>query len=104
MMNAETPDQDRETTSEELDGRLREAVERAHEHAGRAILFSSLVLVATFGSYCLSSEMKNIQGFGFLVSFTFLGALITDLVLLPALLIALPPKPRPRGDSAPTTG
>lgn len=89
------------------------AVGRTLQAAGRAILFTTLVLVASFFSYVLS-ELRSIREFGFLAAATFAVAFLADLIVMPALLClgrageVAPPPPAgpltgepPAGESAP---
>ena len=61
------------------------AIERVLQRAGRAVLFTSLVLVAGFATY-LGSSLRPIRTFGWLAAVTFGVAFLADAVLLPALL------------------
>lgn len=61
------------------------AIERVLQRAGRAVLFTSLVLVVAFATY-LGSSLRPIRTFGWLAAATFLVAFLADLLLLPALL------------------
>ena len=54
-------------------------------HAGPGILFTTIILVAGFG-VLISSPAPPVRYFGILSVIALLGALISDLVLLPALL------------------
>ena len=57
---------------------------------GRALIFTSLVFFAGFGLFLFSS-FHAIRGFGGQVSFTVVGALLADLLLLPGLILVLRP-------------
>ncbi len=61
------------------------AVRHALAHAGLPILFTTLVLAGSFGTYVLS-DLASIRNFGAIAGVTFVAALLADLVLLPALL------------------
>ena len=61
------------------------AISAALEHSGRAILATTVVLVAGFGSN-LAAAMLNTQVFGALLCAAVVFALISDLVGAPALL------------------
>jgi predicted RND superfamily exporter protein len=67
-----------------------DALAGALRGAGKAILFSTLILSAAFLAYA-PSELSNVRDFGLLAAATFGLALLADLVLLPALVLALPP-------------
>jgi predicted RND superfamily exporter protein len=61
------------------------AVEGALEHAGRAIVTTSLCLAVGFGALGLS-PWKSVASFGLLSAIAILAALVAVLVVLPALL------------------
>lgn len=69
-------------------GSRAEAIGRTLEGAGRAIVLTSLLLVVGFGVLALS-ELASTRWFGLLTAVTLTGALLADLLLLPALLVAL---------------
>jgi predicted RND superfamily exporter protein len=62
-----------------------DALYAVHQSVGRAVVFSTLALVIGFGSLCLSDFVPTIY-FGVLVSLSFVGALLGNLVILPVLL------------------
>lgn len=64
---------------------LEHAMERTFARAGRAILFTTLVLVGSFSVY-LSAELANLRRFGAIAAGAFLAAFVADLLVLPALL------------------
>jgi uncharacterized protein len=64
---------------------LREALERAHQSAGRAAVFATLALVVGFSALAVSKFVPTIY-FGVLTSLTMLGGLAGNLFVLPALL------------------
>ncbi|TNE85606.1 MAG: hypothetical protein EP330_25140 [Deltaproteobacteria bacterium] len=66
-------------------GDVEGAIAHAMEHAGRAMVSTSVVLSAGFGVY-LASNLVSMQRFGLLVGFTCVIALVVDLVIAPALL------------------
>lgn len=70
------------------------AIERVLARTGRAVLFTSLVLVTGFATY-LGSDLRPIRTFGWLAAATFLVAFLADLLLLPALLRVTARDPRP---------
>lgn len=76
------------------------AIERVLQRTGRAVLFTSVVLVLGFATY-LGSSLRPIRTFGWLAGATFLVAFLADLLILPALLRVLPaPRPRETGPEA----
>ena len=58
---------------------------------GRAIIVTSLILIAGFGTL-ITSEFTSTAMMGVLVTATIFGALIADLFVLPALFYWLKPK------------
>jgi hypothetical protein len=72
------------------------AIERVLQRTGRAVLFTSLVLVVGFGTY-LGSSLRPIRSFGWLAAATFLVAFLADLLLLPALLLLVSRRAPGRG-------
>ncbi len=66
-------------------GDSRVAIERTLDTAGRAMLFTSLVLSTGFLIFTLSS-MSNIRNFGLLTGFAIAMALVADFLLAPALM------------------
>jgi predicted RND superfamily exporter protein len=65
---------------------VRAALEQTLNSSGRAVLFTSLVLIAAFSVYA-GSALSNVRAFGLLAAATFLAALVADLLLLPALIV-----------------
>ena len=57
-------------------------------HTGISIIYTSLVLVAGFVIFCFSN-FGGTQALGWLTSLTLLVAMVTNLVLLPVLLLSL---------------
>ncbi len=57
------------------------------KHTGLSILYTSMVLIAGFIIFCFSS-FGGTQALGWLTSLTLLVATITNLILLPVLLLA----------------
>ena len=53
---------------------------------GRPILVTSIVLAAGF-SVLLLSEFRFTQTLGLLIGLTVIGAVLADLILLPAMLV-----------------
>ncbi len=62
------------------------AVAMVFTHTGPALLVTTLVLVAGFGTFVFASYMPNVN-FGILTALILSTALLTDLLLLPALLL-----------------
>ena len=60
-------------------------------HRGRALVTTTVVLVATFGVFALGDFVPNAM-FGVLCAVVITAALIADLTLLPALLLATEPR------------
>ncbi|MEJ8816782.1 efflux RND transporter permease subunit [Lacibacter sp. H407] len=65
---------------------VQETVKQTIRQTGISIIYTSLVLVAGFIIFCLS-DFGGTQALGWLTSLTLLVAMITNLVLLPVLLI-----------------
>lgn len=63
----------------------RQAIDAVHESVGRAMVFSTIALIAGFTTLCLSEFVPTIY-FGMLVSLAMLGGMLGNLVLLPLLL------------------
>lgn len=61
-------------------------VQQTIRHTGISIIYTSLVLVAGFIIFCFSN-FGGTQALGWLTSLTLLVAMITNLVLLPVLLL-----------------
>lgn len=64
---------------------LEQALDEVHQSVGRAVVFSTLALIAGF-LVLVTSEFVPTIYFGVLVSLTMLGGLAGNLVVLPALL------------------
>lgn len=62
------------------------------KHTGLSILYTSLVLIAGFIIFCFSG-FGGTQSLGWLTSITLLTATLTNLVLLPVLLLAIGKSP-----------
>lgn len=67
---------------------VRIAVERAHSTIGRAMYFTSVIIVVGFSILAFSSFLPTVY-FGLLTALAMLLALLANLTLLPALLIKL---------------
>lgn len=66
---------------------------------GLSIVYTSLVLIAGFVIFCFSS-FGGTFALGWLTSLTLLVATLTNLILLPALLLSILPKPKKSGMGA----
>lgn len=66
---------------------IKTTVSETIKHTGLSILYTSLVLVAGFVIFCFSG-FGGTQSLGWLTSVTLLTATLTNLILLPVLLIA----------------
>ena len=64
---------------------LKEAILRTYHGSGRAILLTSLLLLVGMGVITFS-EFVPTQQFGLLIGMTITGAILADLIILPALL------------------
>lgn len=64
------------------------AAQRCGERVGRPVAVGAAMLSIGFATICLS-EFATLREFGMLTSFTLLVCCVTDLVLLPALLVRL---------------
>lgn len=62
-------------------------VKQTIQHAGISIIYTSLVLVAGFIVFCFSG-FGGTQSLGWLTSLTLLVSMITNLIILPILLVA----------------
>ncbi|HWK03817.1 MAG TPA: MMPL family transporter [Puia sp.] len=63
-------------------------------HTGISIIYTSMVLVAGFIIFCFS-RFGGTQALGWLTSLTLIVSTVTNLVLLPVLLLTMARKPRP---------
>jgi hypothetical protein len=68
------------------------AIEQSLATTGRALLFTSIVLSIGFLVLTMSS-MSNLASLGLLVAFSVSAAFILDIIVTPALLILVTPKP-----------
>jgi predicted RND superfamily exporter protein len=62
-----------------------EGIRRALHRAGRAVLFTTLVLAGCFAVYMTSTD-RSVRIFGALSALTFVVAFLADVLLLPALV------------------
>ena len=69
----------------DLTGHTDDAIKKALKHGGRAIMITSVVLIAGMGSQVVA-QMASISRFGMLVAATIGLALLADLILVPAVL------------------
>jgi predicted RND superfamily exporter protein len=65
-------------------------------HTGISIIYTSLVLIAGFIIFCFSG-FGGTKALGWLTSLTLIVGTITNLVLLPVLLLAISKKPKAEG-------
>lgn len=75
---------------QELDarsGRMKEAVIRAVKETGVSMIYTSIVLFFGFSIF-ITSKFGGSQAIGILASFTLLCAMLSNLVLLPSLLLS----------------
>jgi predicted RND superfamily exporter protein len=78
---------------------MRDATRSSLLHTGKAIIATSVLLIAGF-SILLISDFKSSVEFGFLASLTVLSALLADIYLLPVLIAKF--GGHPRGLDAPS--
>ncbi|MEE2644365.1 MAG: efflux RND transporter permease subunit, partial [Myxococcota bacterium] len=64
---------------------VEEAIHNAFEHAGRAMVSTSVVLGSGFAAFSFAT-ISNIQRFGLLITLTAVAAMLIDLIFTPALL------------------
>ncbi len=76
-----------------------ETVSVTIRHTGLSIVYTALVLIAGFVIFC-GSSFGGTKALGWLTSGTLLIATLTNLVLLPVLLLILAPKPSAKHHSA----
>ena len=68
------------------DDSIADTVHRTIKDTGLSIIYTSLILVAGFGVFALS-QFDGTKSLGYLTSMTLLLAMVTNLTLLPALLL-----------------
>lgn len=68
------------------DDSIADTVHRTMHDTGLSIIYTSLILIAGFGVFMLS-EFDGTKSLGYLTSLTLLLAMVTNLTLLPALLL-----------------
>jgi predicted RND superfamily exporter protein len=71
---------------------IKTTVSETIRHTGLSIVYTSLVLIAGFVIFCFSG-FGGTQSLGWLTSITLLTATLTNLILLPVLLLATGKKP-----------
>lgn len=76
-----------------------ETVSVTIKNTGLSIVYTALVLIAGFIIFCVS-DFGGTKALGWLTSGTLLVATLTNLVLLPVLLLAFAPKPSRKHHSA----
>jgi predicted RND superfamily exporter protein len=69
-------------------GKPEPTIKQTIQHTGISIIYTSLVLVAGFIVFCFSG-FGGTQALGWLTSLTLLVSMITNLVVLPVLLVSL---------------
>jgi predicted RND superfamily exporter protein len=67
---------------------IKKTVSETIKHTGLSILYTSLVLIAGFIIFCFSG-FGGTQSLGWLTSITLLTATLTNLILLPVLLLSI---------------
>ena len=67
---------------------IKKTVSETIKHTGLSILYTSLVLIAGFIIFCFSG-FGGTQSLGWLTSITLLTATLTNLILLPVLLLSM---------------
>ena len=79
----------------------RQTVINTIHSTGISIIYTSLVLVAGFAIFCFSN-FGSIKALGWLTSLTLVMATLTNLIFLPALLITLAKKKKPKNAESET--
>ncbi|MEO6637308.1 MAG: MMPL family transporter [Ginsengibacter sp.] len=74
---------------------VQKTVSETIRHTGLSILYTSLVLIAGFVIFCFSG-FGGTQSLGWLTSITLLTATLTNLILLPVLLLATGKRVQPQ--------
>ena len=78
-------------------GEMQEQVFRAMRGTGRAVIFTTLALVGGFLSM-LSNQLMAIRDMGLVAAVTIIGAMLADLLILPALYVVLGANSASTGD------
>jgi uncharacterized protein len=81
-------------------GDVTQTIQQTIRHTGISIIYTSLVLIAGFVIFCFSN-FGGTKSMGWLISLTLLVAMVTNLVLLPVLLIITSRKKTPTTGSGP---
>ena len=79
-----------------------EALHNVHQSVGRAVVFSTIVLMVGFGALCLSDFIPTVY-FGALVTLAFAGGLFGNLIVLPLLLRLVIRDKTPQSTPVPVT-
>ena len=82
-----------------MDGDYVAAMHRSHASIGRAMFYTSVIIVLGFSILALSKFIPTIY-FGVLTGFAMLAAILAALTLLPRLILLVKPlgKPQPKDD------
>ncbi len=78
-----------------VDESLEDQITTMMSGSGRAVIFTTLILMGGFLSMA-SNQLLAIRDMGIVAAVTFLGAALTDLLLLPALFILMRPQQFPK--------
>ena len=70
-----------------------QAMTEVFNHTGPALVLTTLILVAGFGTFALATFIPNLY-FGVMCAIILTVALFTDFTFLPALLTAAVPEPK----------
>ncbi len=76
-----------------------QAVRRTLETTGRALLFTSIILAASFGTYIFAS-MENLVHMGIFTGFAIAAAFLADVLIAPAAIVLLWRSPPAAGDGS----
>ncbi|MBU3069791.1 MMPL family transporter [Aestuariicella sp. G3-2] len=80
-----------------VDGDYHAAMHRSHASIGRAMFYTSVIIIAGFSVMGLSNFIPTIY-FGLLTSFAMLAAILAALTLLPCLILWVKPMGKPKAD------
>jgi predicted RND superfamily exporter protein len=81
------------------DDSIADTVHRTIHDTGLSIIYTSLILIAGFGVFILS-QFDGTKSLGYLTSITLLVAMVTNLTLLPALLLWMDKVVEKKNDAA----
>lgn len=84
-------------------GDIASTVKRTIHDTGLSIIYTSLILIAGFGVFCLS-QFDGTKSLGFLTSITLLLAMVTNLTLQPAMLLWIDRKKKKKPDAQDNAG